>query len=89
MLEKYLLDIHGQLLHDMDETAEFEGALIQERVRVGLRNARAKGKQHGRPQRTAYSSSILRLKAEGVSLRQIAERLGIDYWTVRARLQAS
>jgi hypothetical protein len=29
--------------------AEFERALIQERVRAGLRNARAKGKRLGRP----------------------------------------
>ena len=29
--------------------AEFERALIQERVRAGLRNARAKGKHIGRP----------------------------------------
>ena len=29
--------------------AEFEGALIQERVRAGLRNAKNKGKKLGRP----------------------------------------
>jgi len=29
--------------------AEFERALIQERVRAGLRNARAKGRRLGRP----------------------------------------
>ena len=29
--------------------AEFERSLIQERVRAGLRNARAKGKKFGRP----------------------------------------
>jgi len=31
--------------------AEFERALIQERVRAGLRNARAKGRRLGRPRR--------------------------------------
>jgi DNA invertase Pin-like site-specific DNA recombinase len=31
--------------------AEFEQALIQERVRAGLRNARAKGRRLGRPRR--------------------------------------
>ena len=32
--------------------AEFERALIVERVRAGMRNARAKGKRIGRPPRT-------------------------------------
>ena len=66
--------------------AEFERALIQERVKAGLRNARAKGQQLGRPQRIVNRESILQMKAEGLSLRQIAERLGLGYGTVRARL---
>jgi DNA invertase Pin-like site-specific DNA recombinase len=66
--------------------AEFERALIQERVRAGLGNARAKGKQLGRPQRIVNRESILQMKAEGLSIRQIAERIGIGYGTVRARL---
>jgi DNA invertase Pin-like site-specific DNA recombinase len=67
--------------------AEFERALIQERVRAGLQNARVKGQQLGRPQRIVDHESILRLKADGFSLRQIAERLGIGYGTVRSRLR--
>jgi DNA invertase Pin-like site-specific DNA recombinase len=66
--------------------AEFERSLIQERVRAGLGNARAKGKQLGRPQRIVHRESILQMKAEGLSIRQIAERIGIGYGTVRARL---
>jgi DNA invertase Pin-like site-specific DNA recombinase len=66
--------------------AEFERSLIQERVKAGLGNARAKGKQLGRPQRIVSRESILRMKTEGASLRQIAERLGVGYGTVRARL---
>jgi DNA invertase Pin-like site-specific DNA recombinase len=69
--------------------AEFERSLIQERVRAGLRNARAKGQQLGRPHRIVDRDNILQMKAEGVSLRQIAKRLGIGYGTVRARLQPS
>jgi DNA invertase Pin-like site-specific DNA recombinase len=69
--------------------AEFERSLIQERVRAGLRNAKAKGQQLGRPHRVVNRDTILRLKAEGVSLRQIAEQLGVGYGTVRARLGAS
>jgi DNA invertase Pin-like site-specific DNA recombinase len=66
--------------------AEFERALIQERVKAGLRNAQAKGRQLGRPQRVVSSEAILQMQAEGLSLRRMAERLGIGYGTVRARL---
>jgi DNA invertase Pin-like site-specific DNA recombinase len=69
--------------------AEFERSLIQERVRAGLRNARANGQQLGRPHRVVDRDSILQMKAEGASLRQIAKRLGVGYGTVRARLQLS
>lgn len=37
--------------------AEFERSLIQERVRAGLRNARAKGKRLGRPEAPAATAS--------------------------------
>lgn len=37
--------------------AEFERSLIQERVKAGLRNARAKGKTLGRPQAPAATAS--------------------------------
>ncbi len=33
--------------------------------------------------------NILKMKAEGNSLREIAKRLGVGYGTVRARLQLS
>lgn len=66
--------------------AEFERSLIQERVKAGLRNARAKGQQLGRPYRVVDRNRILQLQAEGVSLRQIAKLLGIGYGTVRAHL---
>jgi DNA invertase Pin-like site-specific DNA recombinase len=38
--------------------AEFERALIQERVRAGLRNARAKGRRLGRPRVIVDASKI-------------------------------
>jgi DNA invertase Pin-like site-specific DNA recombinase len=66
--------------------AQLERDLIRERVSAGIRNARAHGKQLGRPQRVLDSELILRMKAEGVSVRQIAERLGVGYGTVRMRL---
>jgi DNA invertase Pin-like site-specific DNA recombinase len=66
--------------------AEFERALIQERVKAGLQNARRTGKQLGRPRRIVDVDRIARMKAEGHSLRNIAEKLGVGYGTVRMRL---
>jgi putative DNA-invertase from lambdoid prophage Rac len=67
--------------------AQLEGDLIRERVTAGIRNARANGKQLGRPKRTVDREEILRLKAAGHSLRRIASTLGCGYGTVRTRLQ--
>lgn len=66
--------------------AEFERALTLERVRAGLNNARRNGKRLGRPRRVVDLDSIARMKAEGNSLRDIAEKLGVSYGTVRMRL---
>ena len=62
--------------------AEFERALIQERVRAGLRNAKAKGKRIGRPRQVVESSEVLKLRAEGLSWRAISERLRLGLGTV-------
>jgi len=68
--------------------AEFERALIQERVKAGLQNARRTGKQLGRPRRLVDLDGIARMRAQGHSLRNIAEQLGVGYGTVRMRLAA-
>jgi DNA invertase Pin-like site-specific DNA recombinase len=68
--------------------AEFEKALIQERVRCELKNARAKGQRLGRPRRVESHDQILRLKAQGASLREIAATLGVGYGAIRTRLAA-
>jgi DNA invertase Pin-like site-specific DNA recombinase len=56
--------------------AELERSLIVERVRAGLRNARAKGKMLGRPRVAVDAARIGRLHAQGHSLREIASELG-------------
>ena len=56
--------------------AELERSLIVERVRAGLRNARAKGKKLGRPRVAVDASRICRLRAQGHSIREIADELG-------------
>jgi DNA invertase Pin-like site-specific DNA recombinase len=56
--------------------AELERSLIVERVRAGLRNARAKGKTLGRPRTAVDAARIGRLRAQGRSIREIADELG-------------
>src|SRR2546425_4686125 len=53
--------------------AEVERSIIVERVRAGLRNARAKGKRLGRP-RVSSPARIRELRGQGLSLREIAMR---------------
>ena len=63
--------------------AEFERALIQERVRAGLRNARAKGKQLGRPRVIVDASRIASLRAQGRSWAEIVTEMGIGKGTAQ------
>ena len=63
--------------------AEFERALIQERVKAGIRNARAKGRRFGRPRANVDASQIARLRASGASWRTIERNLGISVRTAR------
>jgi DNA invertase Pin-like site-specific DNA recombinase len=58
--------------------AELERSLICERVRAGLRNARAKGKVLGRPRKIANSEEIKRLRAQGASWRAVGTALGVS-----------
>ncbi len=62
--------------------AEFERALIQERVSAGLRNAKAKGKRIGRPRQEVDSLRVLKLRTEGLSWRAISEQLKLGLGTV-------
>ncbi len=51
--------------------AELERSLICERVRAGLRNARAKGKRLGRPKKVLDITRIAELQRKGRSWRKI------------------
>jgi len=62
--------------------AELERSLIAERVRAGLRHARAKGKRLGRPKRVLNASEIASLRAQGLPWRTIAARLGVGLATL-------
>ena len=56
--------------------AELERSLIAERVRAGLRNAKAKGKKLGRPRVAVDAARVARLRALGASWREISRELG-------------
>lgn len=63
--------------------AELERSLIAERVRAGLRNARAKGKKLGRPRVYVDRARIATLRAQGLSWREIGDQLGVSDATIR------
>jgi DNA invertase Pin-like site-specific DNA recombinase len=58
--------------------AELERNLIAERVKAGLRNARAQGKILGRPRKIANSVEIDRLRSQGASWRAVGTALGVS-----------
>ncbi len=58
--------------------AELERSLIAERVRAGLRNARAKGKRLGRPRKHVDPAQVALLRSQGVPWRRIGARLGVS-----------
>src|SRR5712664_4949168 len=51
--------------------AELERSLIVERVKAGLRNARAKGKRIGRPRKVVDTAKIAALRAQGLGWKKI------------------
>lgn len=78
----------GQALFTIvSAVAQLERDLIRERVSAGIRNAQASGKQLGRPRRIVNTDEVRMLRSNGASLRQIAEKLGVGYGTVRLRLR--
>jgi DNA invertase Pin-like site-specific DNA recombinase len=69
--------------------AELERSLIVERVRAGLRNARAKGKRLGRPRSIVDASRVAALRSQGLSWAKIAAQLGVGEGTVYRLAHAS
>jgi DNA invertase Pin-like site-specific DNA recombinase len=62
--------------------AELERSLIVERVRAGVRNARAKGKKLGRPKVAVDQAKIASLRSTGASWRAISTELGVSLGTL-------
>ena len=64
--------------------AEFERAMIQERVKAGLARARAQGKVLGRPRVSARVEATVRaLRAKGRGIHAIAREAGVGVGTVQ------
>lgn len=73
----------GELIFTvMASLAQFESALISERVKAGMARAKAQGKRISRaPIAEKLQARIATLYAEGVSIHQISKQLGIGYGT--------
>lgn len=67
----------------LGSVAEMERSMIVERVRAGMRNARAKGKRIGRPRVIVDAKLICQLSASGTPWRRIAEQLRVSARTAK------
>lgn len=64
--------------------AEFEQAMIQERVKAGLERARSQGKTLGRPRTpTAVEQKIREARQQGKGIKKIAAELGVGVSVVQ------
>lgn len=70
------------VFHVLAAVAQSERATTAERVRAGLRNARAKGKRLGRPRKAVDVDRINSLRASGHSWRSIAGLMKMSVGTV-------
>ena len=78
------------LFQMMGVFAEFEKAMIVERVKAGLKRAIAEGKVLGRPRvDEAVEASVLALRRKGRGMRAIARELGIGNCTVQRIVSAA
>ena len=63
--------------------AELERSLIIERVRAGVRNARAKGKKLGRPRVAVNAHRIGQLRRQGASWSEVCDETGLSAGTAK------
>jgi len=80
----------GKLFYQLSGAfAEFERDTIRERVKAGLRNAKAKGKRIGRPRVFVDRARITALRSQGLSWAAIATAMGVGEGTVYRGAHAS
>ena len=68
--------------------AEFERALIQERVKAGLAHARAKGIRLGRRETVVNTARAEILRGSGLSWGKVAAELGVSIPTIQKAMHA-
>ena len=73
----------------LGSVAEMERSMIAERVKAGMRNARAKGRHIGRPRLKVDAALICLLSASGTPWRRIGEQLGVSARTAKRIAQRS
>ena len=74
----------GRLMFTMIAAfAEFERSMLQERVKLGIAAARAKGVQLGRPRRIADALKIRELHAQGQPWHAVAKAAGVSISTAK------
>ena len=77
----------GKLIFSiMGAVAEFEKSLIVERTRAGMAAAQRRGKRVGRPRVHVPVAKARLMLAQGLSRREVAERLGVARSTLRKSL---
>lgn len=68
--------------------AELERSLIIERVRAGVRNARAKGKKLGRPRVAVNAAKIGQLRRQGATWSEVCDTTGLSAGTAKRAFYA-
>jgi DNA invertase Pin-like site-specific DNA recombinase len=74
------------LLHIVSAMAEFERSLLIERVKSGVAAARRRGARLGRPRARLDMDRLRELRAQGLSVRKIAEEMNVGSSTVQRHL---
>jgi DNA invertase Pin-like site-specific DNA recombinase len=74
------------MLHMLAACSEFERSLIKDRVHAGMRQAKRDGKHVGRPKLIFSRDEVARLRAEGLSIREISKQMDLSIGTVSRTL---
>ena len=77
------------LLHLCAAFSQFERAVLIDRVRSGLAAARKRHVRLGRPKVAFDHEKALRLRAQGLSYREVAEQVGVSLATIQRLVKAT
>jgi DNA invertase Pin-like site-specific DNA recombinase len=90
--EEYLRSVgvfRDAVLAILAAIAKQERIRISERVTAGLSRAKAQGKVLGRPRAAVRPARVLALRDRGLSIRKIAEEVGVSHMTVQRIITAA